>query len=35
MKYLDFIITTEGIEVDSEKIAVIRNWKVPTTVKGV
>jgi hypothetical protein len=34
-KYLGFIITTEGIEVDPEKVAVIRNWKVPTTVKGV
>jgi hypothetical protein len=35
MKYLGFVITTEGIEVDPEKVAVIANWKVPTTVKGV
>jgi hypothetical protein len=35
MKYLGFIITTEGIEVDPEKVAVIANWKVLTTVKGV
>jgi hypothetical protein len=34
-KYLGFIITTEGIEVDPEKVAVIANWKIPTTVKGV
>jgi hypothetical protein len=35
MKYLGFIITTEGIEVDLEKMAVIRNWKIPITVKDV
>jgi hypothetical protein len=34
-KYLGFIISTEGIEVDLEKIAVIQNWQPPTTVKGV
>jgi hypothetical protein len=34
-KYLGFIISTEGIEVDPEKIAVIQNWQSPTTVKGV
>jgi transposase InsO family protein len=34
-KYLGFIITTEGLEVDPEKIAVIREWKTPTTVKGI
>lgn len=34
-KYLGFIITTittEGIEVDPEKISVIKKWAVPTTV---
>ena len=34
-KYLGFIVTTEGIEVDPEKISVIKKWAVPTTVKGV
>jgi hypothetical protein len=34
-KYLGFIITTEGVEADPEKIAIVLNWKVPTTVKGV
>jgi len=34
-KYLGFIITTEGIEVDPEKIAVVKDWKPPQTVKGI
>jgi len=34
-KYLGFILTTDGIEVDPEKSAVICNWAVPTTVRGV
>ena len=34
-KYLGFIVTTEGIEVDQEKISVIRDWKPPTTVRGI
>jgi transposase InsO family protein len=34
-KYLGFIISTEGIEVDPEKIEVIIAWQIPTTVKGV
>lgn len=34
-KYLGFIITTEGIEVDPEKVAVIAKWTEPTTVQGV
>jgi hypothetical protein len=34
-KYLGFIISTEGIEVDSVKIKIIRNWQAPTTVKGI
>jgi transposase InsO family protein len=34
-KYLGFIISTEGIEVDPEKTAVIRDWEQPTTVKGI
>lgn len=35
MKYLGFILTTNGIEVDPEKTAVICNWAVPATVQGV
>jgi hypothetical protein len=35
MKYLGFIISTEGIEVDLAKIEIIRNWQAPTTVKGI
>jgi transposase InsO family protein len=34
-KYLGFIISTDGIEVDPEKIEVIYAWQAPTTVKGV
>ena len=31
-KYLGFILTTEGIEVDPKKTQVIHDWKVPNTV---
>ena len=34
-KYLGFIISTDGIEADPSKTEVIRNWGIPTTVKGV
>ena len=34
-KSLGFIVTTEGISVDPEKIKVILEWKAPSTVKGV
>jgi hypothetical protein len=34
-KYLGFIVSTDGIEVDPEKVAVVREWQYPTTVKGV
>lgn len=34
-KYLGFIITTDGIEVDPEKVAVITKWAKPTTVQGI
>jgi transposase InsO family protein len=34
-KYLGFIISTNGIEVDPEKIATIAQWQYPTTVRGV
>ena len=31
-KYLGFILTTEGIEVNPKKTQVIHDWKVPNTV---
>ena len=34
-KYLRFVISTNGVEVDLEKVEAIRNWKQPTIVKGV
>lgn len=35
IKYLGFYVSTEGLEVDPEKIKDILTWKRPTTVKGV
>jgi hypothetical protein len=34
-KYLGFIISTQGLEVDPEKIAAVTNWQLPDSVKGV
>src|SRR6266536_4247884 len=34
-KYLGFIITTQGVEVDPDKVAVVQNWQPPSTVKGI
>ena len=34
-KYLGFIVSTDGIEVDPEKISAIVNWKLPESVRGV
>jgi hypothetical protein len=34
-KYLGFILSTEGVQVDPEKIGVIAGWSPPRTVKGV
>jgi predicted aspartyl protease len=34
-KYLGFIISTDGIQVDPDKIQVIKDWEPPKTVKGV
>ena len=33
--YLDFIISTDGIEVDSEKISAVESWQPLKTVKGI
>ena len=35
VKYLGLIITTEGIQMDAEKIEAIMNWETPTSVKEV
>jgi len=34
-KYLGFIISTDGVEVDPAKVEVIKNWEEPKTVKGI
>jgi hypothetical protein len=34
-KYLGFIMTTTGIEVDPNKVSVIKEWKAPQTIKGI
>ena len=34
-KYLGFILSTQGVEVDPTKTEVIRQWKVPSTVPGI
>lgn len=34
-RFLGFIISTTGIEVDPEKVGVILDWKTPTNVRGV
>jgi len=34
-KYLGFIISADGIEVDPEKASVIQGWEPPTTVRGI
>jgi RNase H-like domain found in reverse transcriptase/Reverse transcriptase (RNA-dependent DNA polymerase)/Integrase zinc binding domain len=33
-KFLGFIITTDGVEIDPEKTVAIENWEFPTTIKG-
>jgi hypothetical protein len=35
MKYLGFIISTRGIKVDPDKIAVIKDWRLLKTIKGI
>ncbi|ESZ90499.1 hypothetical protein SBOR_9116 [Sclerotinia borealis F-4128] len=34
-KYLGFIISTSGVEVDPNKVAIVHNWQYPTTLKGI
>ena len=34
-KFLGFIISTEGIAMNSEKVAVVKNWPVPKSVKEI
>jgi hypothetical protein len=34
-KYLGFVISTDGVKVDPDKIFVIKHWTAPTTVKSV
>ena len=34
-KYLGFIISTDGIEVNPEKVNVVCNWKAPNNVRGI
>lgn len=34
-RYLGYILTTEGLEIDPEKVEPLRNWKRPYTVTGV
>jgi hypothetical protein len=35
MWYLGFIISTDGIQVDLEKVIAVQKWKTPTTIRGV
>ena len=34
-KYLGYILTNKGLEVDPDKVEALRNWVRPTTVTGV
>ena len=34
-KFLGFIVTTEGIEIDPEKIAAVVNWREPTKIRAI
>jgi cell fate regulator YaaT (PSP1 superfamily) len=34
-KYLGFIISTDGIRTDPDKIAVVKKWLPPSTIRGV
>jgi len=34
-KFLGFVVSTEGIAMDPDKVAIIKEWEVPTSLKGV
>jgi hypothetical protein len=34
-QYLGFIISTDSIQVDPEKVIAVQKWKTPTTIRGV
>ena len=34
-KYLGFIISTSGLEVDPEKVSIVRQWSYPHSIKGI
>jgi hypothetical protein len=34
-RYLGYILTSQGLEVDPDKVSVLRDWIPPTTVTGV
>src|SRR5579871_6757462 len=34
-KFLGFVVSMKGIAMDPDKVAIIRDWEVPTTLKGV
>jgi hypothetical protein len=34
-RYLGFIVSTDGISVDPEKVSAVREWQPPTTVRGI
>ena len=34
-KYLGYVLTSQGLKVDPDKVSVLRDWKPPTTVTGV
>ena len=33
MEYLNHIVSHEGVKVDPSKIKVIKEWKIPTSIK--
>jgi len=34
-KYLGYVLTSQGLEVDPDKVSILRDWKPPTTVTSV
>ena len=35
IKFLGFIIRTNGIAINANKLAIIKDWEPPTSIKGV